>query len=289
MAGTRSASSDQPHFWLVNFCQVRTKGVTVFDLFTKGWRRNRLIQKPAPGTWTEILSEYFWYWHVLTEPQRKRLLNLIKIFVNEKEIVVPKETQNPEAVRVVVAAAACLMLLGFTNLYCFDRIETIVVTTKPFRQKMAPSFVGGVFHEVVASGVYSKNAPVAVSWRDIRRQCGSPDSGTNVVIHEFAHHVDDLDGTLAGDPPFEKKEHVREWTELVQREMEALENQVRLGIDTVIDPYGLSNPTEFFAVCCEAYFCAPIEFESGHPELFRLLNVLFQVDPRPWFQGRMDA
>lgn len=257
---------------------------TVFDLWFKGWRRRRIVKRPLPTRWSLILEERFWYWHVLTESQRTRLLQLCAIFLYEKEIVVPASVADAEAARVTVAAAACLILLGFQDLYCFDRIRTVVLTEGSFRQRVQVGEVDGLLGEVWASGSYAYGAPVAVSWSDVRRECYDQDSHRNVVIHEFAHHIDDLDGTLAGDPPFPTRQLVERWQVVSEREFERLEELADQGRYTVIDPYGLTDAVEFFAVSCEAYFCNPLELAAAHPELFELLLILFQIDPRPWFQ-----
>lgn len=256
----------------------------MFQLWLKDWRRRRLIRRPAPEHWPRILAERLWYWPYLSAAQQRRLLQLSAIFLKEKEVVVPREVVDPEAARVTVAGAACLMLLGFDDTYCFDRIQTIILTLRPFRQQVQVSAVDGLFGDMLASGAYSRNAPVALSWRDVQRECASPEYGANVVIHEFAHHIDDLDGALAGDPPFPSKRLVERWKEVSRNEFERLEQLQATGVETVIDPYGLGDPVEFFAVCCEAFFCNPLGMEAEHPELFELLQVLFRLDPRPWFE-----
>jgi hypothetical protein len=256
----------------------------MFQLWLKDWRRRRLIRRPAPVHWPGILQQRLWYWNYLSAAQRQRLLQLIAIFLREKEVVVPRELADPEAARVTVAGAACLMLLGFEDTYCFDRIQTIILTLRPFRQQVQVSAVDGLFGDMLASGAYSRNAPVALSWRDVQRECASPEQAANVVIHEFAHHIDDLDGAMAGDPPFPSQQLVSRWKEVSRREFERLEELQAAGVETVIDPYGLEDEVEFFAVCCEAFFCNPLGLEEEHPELFELLQFLFRLDPRPWFQ-----
>lgn len=206
------------------------------------------------------------------------------IFLKEKEVVVPSNVAEPEAARLTVAAAACLMLLGFDDTYCFDRIQTIILTLRPFRQQVQVSAVDGLFGEMLASGAYSRNAPVALSWRDVERECATSELGANVVIHEFAHHIDDLDGAMAGDPPFPSQGLVARWKEVSRREFDRLRKLQATGVETVIDPYGLEDPVEFFAVCCEAFFCNPLGLEDEHPDLFEMLQVLFRLDTRPWFE-----
>ncbi|MFO0912570.1 MAG: M90 family metallopeptidase [Pirellulales bacterium] len=255
----------------------------MFDLWPKSVRRQKLFAQPRPEEWARTLNQQLWLWSALTAEQQHRLLGLVAIFLHEKEVVVPAEIHQADAARLTVAAAACQMLLGFDDLYCFDRVQTVILTLRPFRQQIHHGDGIGLVGELTASGVYTKGAPIALSWRDVQLECADPAFGHNVVVHEFAHHVDDLDGALDGAPPFASRQLAHRWREVADRESRRLEQQTAAGQPTVLDPYGLSNPAEFFAVSCEAYFSQPHALAVSHPELFQLLRELFRLDPRPWF------
>lgn len=257
---------------------------SVFDLWIKDWRRRRIVRRSPPDTWQVTLEQSFWYWSELDATQRHRLLGMIAIFLHEKEIVVPASLGDAEAVRVTVAAAACLMLLGFDDLYCFDQVRTVILTLEPFRQTIQHGSLHGLATEVYASGVYSKGAPIVLSWPDVSRDCAFSHSRRNVVIHEFAHHIDDLDGTMAGDPPFTSAGLNQRWQRVARQSMQQLARELHSGLTPVLDPYGLTNPVEFFAVACEAYFCRPTQLSVEYVELFELLRTLFRIDSRSWFR-----
>jgi Mlc titration factor MtfA (ptsG expression regulator) len=254
----------------------------MFDLWTKNRRRKKIVNEPVPLAWPKILATNLWYWRALSESQRQRLLALIAIFIREKQIVVHGPASLHETVRLVVAGAACVMLLGFNDWYCFDRVSSVVVFPRPktFQVSGSPSDV--IFGEQEVAGLYSRGSPIVLSWNEVLRDCRHAASDNNVVIHEFAHHVDDLDGALAGDPPFPTSGLRRQWTEVVGLEFERLNEQVARDEPTVIDPYGMDDKVEFFAVACEAFFCDPWSVSEFHPELFRLLEILFRLDPRQW-------
>lgn len=258
----------------------------MLHLWLKDWRRKRLIGQSPPPKWSLLLRDRFWYWERLSSQQRQRLLQLVTIFLHEKEVVTPLGLDDPEAARLTVAAAACLMLLGFDDTYCFDRIQTVILTERPFWQPVQLPQVDGLVGDLLATGSYSRNAPVALSWRDVQRECADRWSVRNVVIHEFAHHIDDLDGAMAGDPPFPSQQLVSRWKEVSRREFERLAELQAAGVETVIDPYGLEDEVEFFAVCCEAFFCNPLGLEKEHAELFELIRLVFQIDPRAWLYPR---
>jgi Mlc titration factor MtfA (ptsG expression regulator) len=257
----------------------------LFELWTKNWRRRRIVKRQIPFEWPNHLTGGLWHWQVLNPEQRIRLLKLIAIFLHEKEFVVPAQIHEVESVRVVVAGAACLMLLGFDDWYCFDRVETVVLSLDPIVERMQISGSTGVVGDVVATGIYSKGSPIRLVWPEVQRQCRQARSLENVLIHEFAHHIDDLDGTLAGDPPFQSRRLELRWEQVAKQEIKRLEADVANGQETILDPYGLENSVEFFAVACEAFFCQPVELRRFHRELFELLSTLFRLDPRPWFRA----
>lgn len=256
----------------------------MFELWIKNWRRRRIVKRQIPEHWPQLLAGGLWYWQVLSHEQRLRLLKLIAIFLHEKEIVVPAQVKDVERVQVVVAGAACLMLLGFDDWYCFDRVQTVVLSNEQIVERMQVSGSPNIFGDVVALGVYAKGSPIRLVWPEVQRQCRQSRWADSVVIHEFAHHVDDLDGALAGDPPFQTRGLEVRWQEVASQETMRLKAEVAQGVDTILDPYGLESPAEFFAVACEAFFCQPVELHQFHRDLFGLLSTLFRLDPRPWFQ-----
>jgi Mlc titration factor MtfA (ptsG expression regulator) len=51
----------------------------------------------------------------------------------------------------------------------------------------------------------------------------------------------------------------------------------------VLDPYGATNPAEFFAVATESFFEQPYELAARHPQLYAEFQAYYRVDPRDWF------
>jgi Mlc titration factor MtfA (ptsG expression regulator) len=55
---------------------------------------------------------------------------------------------------------------------------------------------------------------------------------------------------------------------------------LQAGIDRPpIDPYGATNPAEFFAVATEAFFDVPAELEQLEPNLYEALRNFYRQDP----------
>ena len=109
--------------------------------------------------------------------------------------------------------------------------------------------------------------------------------GRNVVIHEFAHQLDQENGAANGAPIL-APHHAKRWARVMneayarlQAETQADENPDR---PTLINGYGATDPVEFFAVVSET-FCEQAQRLSGeHPDLYAEMGAFYCVDPLSW-------
>jgi Mlc titration factor MtfA (ptsG expression regulator) len=106
--------------------------------------------------------------------------------------------------------------------------------------------------------------------------------GQDVVIHEFAHQLDSEDGSTNGAPVLPSTVAYRQWSKVMEREFLRLQSAIDQQEESVIDPYGASNPAEFFAVTTEAFFKKSAALATEHAELFEVLQAYYCVDPREW-------
>jgi MtfA peptidase len=56
------------------------------------------------------------------------------------------------------------------------------------------------------------------------------------------------------------------------------------GKRTLIDPYGATNPAEFFAVATETFFEKPKQLKRKRPELYAELGRFYGLDPAEWMR-----
>lgn len=252
-----------------------------------GWlknrRRKRLLKTPLPTQWNVWIASNLWHWHVLSDEYKDRLAGLVQIFVSEKIFEGCDGLKVTDEIRVTIAAAACLLLLGFDDAYCFDRARTILVYPVPTVQRNMRRADGSVDDFRWLSGMVQQGGPVVLSWRDVLRDCRNDQKTSNVAIHEFAHFVDGLDGAMEGEPPLPTSELQQRWRQVANREMQLLKYRAENGLPTVLDPYGMENPAEFFAVATEAFYCDGRQLSDEHSELYELLSILYQIDTKAWF------
>lgn len=248
-------------------------------------RRTQLLGMSLSPRWQQWVAANVWHWHVLDPTQRQRLSGLIHLFVNEKNFEGCDGMKVTPQVKVTIAAAACLLLLGFDDSYCFDQVRTILVYPRPTVQRNLRRSDGVVDESKWLSGMAQQGGPIVLSWRDVLMDSRDDQRTSHVVLHEFAHLIDGLDGAMEGVPPLPTERQKERWKEVARHELDDLRRCVRTGDSTCLDPYGAESPAEFFAVATEAFYCNGRLLSIEHPELYELLAELYKVHTAPWFES----
>lgn len=140
-----------------------------------------------------------------------------------------------------------------------------------------------------ASGQAHYRGPVILSWDSVLREGQDPSTGHNLVIHEFAHQLDFLDGLANGTPALEGSEQLNRWGDVMTQEFDHLRRQLRRGRRTFLGSYAATNPAEFFAVTTERFFTVPAQLHHFHAEVFHTLVEYFAVDPLRWYPSLNPA
>lgn len=248
-----------------------------------GWlkrrRRKKILEQPWPEAWSLHLNRNVRLSWGLESQETAKLQNLIKVFVAEKYWEGCDGLELNEEIQVTIACQACLMLMGVEGYY-FDNVRTILVYPSIFQRKTSDGTSEN--QQQHRSGEAWQGGPIVLSWRDSLSGGRNEDDGKNVVIHEFAHALDGLDGEMGGNVIFDDRETAQEWTRVMEREFEELTHAKQTGRRTLLDHYGATNKAEFFAVASETFFEQPREMSRQHMELFRLLKKYYRVSPANW-------
>jgi Mlc titration factor MtfA (ptsG expression regulator) len=104
-----------------------------------------------------------------------------------------------------------------------------------------------------------------------------------VVIHEFAHQLDFLDGSVNGTPELLNSKDAERWHDVMTTEFNRLRYEVDTGHDTFLGDYAATNETEFFSVASERFFTVPQHMVRLHPHLYEVLADFYGVTPVVWF------
>ena len=116
--------------------------------------------------------------------------------------------------------------------------------------------------------------PVVLSW-----DAAANDPQINVVIHEFAHKLDMLNGEPNGVPPLHPGMDRRAWAAAFDEALRGFCDALERGRDTWLDPYAAEHPSEFFAVISEAFFEDPRETKRRYPDVYEQLQLFYRQDP----------
>ncbi|RIK79085.1 MAG: hypothetical protein DCC67_10960 [Planctomycetota bacterium] len=245
-------------------------------------RRRRLLAEPFPREWEELLKRRVRHYGCLPAEQRRRVEQMTQVLVGEKEWAGVGRFEVTEDMRVTIAGQAAVMASGFAEPYFFDRLHTLVIHpgTVEFSSEQAsrnPNLPAGLF-----DGIAWHYGPVVLSWRRVRRELTGRAPGRNVVLHEFAHHLDGLCGQMDGAPPLGDRQRERRWYAVTEAEFLRLAGSARRGEATLLDHYGARSRAEFFAVATECFFELPHDLSERHSELYAALADFYRQDPRAW-------
>jgi Mlc titration factor MtfA (ptsG expression regulator) len=249
--------------------------------WTKGSRRRRLIEQPVTNQDRLNLSRSLWQTALLAPEDQDSLAKWIRVFVSEKNWEGCEGLVVGDAMKHAIAAAAGLMVLRHAGWY-YDHTTTILIYPRPYVATVDPKFqnarLGGEF---ARAGETIYRGPVVVNWEDIRRSAKHANQGHHLVIHEFAHQLDMINGPNAdGLPPLPSSIDEQAWRTAMHDEYVAARRMVEQGYHILMDDYGLTEESEFFAVASELYFQVPNELSEFHPNVFQLLKQFYEIDLR---------
>ena len=192
-----------------------------------------------------------------------------------------------EEMRVTVAAQAALLLLGDDRGY-FKRVREIVVFPTSFRTPVAEDdWEDDLLSETDLAGQAVDRGPVLLAWDQVLPEGRHPEAGHNVVVHEFAHQLDFVDGAACGVPPLGDRELEARWRYVMQVAFEDHRRAIReKERELFFTRFAAESEAELFAEASEAFYCRPIDLKELNPEVYRLFVAYYRVDPAAWFRDR---
>lgn len=231
--------------------------------------RQRLRRGPFPREWETILERDVAFYRALEPAERERFRRELQIFLAEKRIT-GVGTSIDDETRVLAAASAVIPIFGFPD-WEWEQIREILIYPTRFDEHYDFAPAPGA-HTLGQVGSGAMKGMMILSKPDLIRGFRDTASERNVGIHEFAHLLDKSDGAIDGLPEVGlDRRTIGPWIDLVRREMARIR-----GGRSDIDPYGLTNEAEFFAVATEYFFKQPQAMREKHPELFAMLSRFFR-------------
>jgi Mlc titration factor MtfA (ptsG expression regulator) len=244
------------------------------------WRRRRILAK-APidrDLWHAVIGQYV-FLRRLNDDDRERLKELATLFLHDKVLTGAGGQPVTQRMRVDIAAQACMLILNLDLRY-YRGFREIIVYPGQFVPQVEYLDEAGVVHvrREIRAGESWQRGPLVLSWEDVETG-GQSGSGYNVVLHEFAHKIDMLNGTADGFPPLHADMERARWARVLTVAFDDFRHRVDSGEDTAIDPYAAESPAEFFAVLTEVFFELPDVVRNAYPDVYQQLARFYRQDP----------
>jgi MtfA peptidase len=243
------------------------------------WRRRRILAKcRIPDQSWKAVSAHLPLLQRLSAQDHARLRELAVLFMHDKTFEGAGGLTITDSMRSSIALQACLPILNL-GLKWYRGWISIIVYPGGFVPTHTYTDEAGIVHtiEEPLSGESWLSGPVVLSWPDIKT---AGQDGYNLVIHEFAHKLDMLNGVANGMPPLHRDMDAKAWARDFSQAFEDLRDKLARNETAIpIDPYAAETPAEFFAVLSELFFEAPEVITEQYPAVYRQLCDFYRQDP----------
>lgn len=254
-------------------------------------RRQRIRRQPFPPAWRDILRRRMPAFAQLPADVQLQLKKLAQVLIAEKPFIGCAGLVVTDEMRVLVLVQAALLLLRRGAGY-FPQLRQVLIYPGAFVVDRSNAGAAGLVHEErrTLAGESWQQGQVLLSWQDVLAGAADAHDGHNVVIHEFAHQLDQDSGAANGAPWLPEPARRARWAQVLGREFQALQDRLAKrdsmsGSESepgLIEPYAATNAAEFFAVVSELFFEKPAELALAHRALFAEFCGYYGVNPLHW-------
>ena len=245
----------------------------------KKWRLKQIDSMPFPKEAQKILNKIPYYQN-LNQEEKEKIKKSILLFINQKEFI-GKGIDITLEIKIVIAFYACLLLLKIDTHNCYDNLSTIIVYPHTIILENIKNSSGIYSKENILIDGQAANDTLVVVWDSAKKEAFSL-SKDNVLIHEFAHEVDFLDGKIDGIPPLSKTKY-KNWAKILYDDFNKLKNKTIINRYwrkyKLLGQYAATNEAEFFAVATERFFTKPHSLKKHFPKLYAILKDFYKIDP----------
>ena len=238
-------------------------------------QRRHVLARPFPGEWAEIVEKNLPPYLKLSAEMQRQIQQYTKEFLYDKSFEGCGGLVLDDEIRVTIASQASLLLLN-RKVRCYPKLCSVLVYPSAYVVKKEND------EKSVRLGESWKSGAVVLAWDSVKHGAANFADGHNLVIHEFAHQLDQEDGSGDGAPILAGPTRYAPWARVLSKEYARHCKRVGSGKKSVMDAYGAVNPAEFFAVASETFFEKPRQLKMKQAELYDELKQFYQVDPLEW-------
>ncbi|MEM7053853.1 MAG: M90 family metallopeptidase [Pseudomonadota bacterium] len=248
-----------------------------------GFIRRRRLQKrmkelaPSDAEFQHVVNTFACL-RVLSKDEVKRLRKRSVEILARMEFLGAKDYEPDYRACLTVSALSALPLLN-RKLHWLRDFHTIILYEETYSAEFTKVDENGIVHRGVhkRAGEAWHRGPMVLAMSDVMRS--GQGQGFNVVVHELVHHIDYLNRDPDGFPPLPHGMSSSAWAKHFSAGYTLLQHQLEHQQKPWLDPYGATNPAEFFAVCCEFFFDVPIYLRQQQPKIYQLLSEFFDQHP----------
>ncbi len=236
-------------------------------------------RKQLPDDWKQIVRRRVAYWSILDPPEQERLTELATFLVASTRWEAANGFALTDEMVVTISMQASVLILGLDIDY-FGKVTSIIVHPTTFSiPGPRPTVIRGMVDEgarPLLGEAHHDRGPILLAWDQVRSGARHRGRGYNVVLHEFAHKMDMLDGVVDGTPIMQDQVALDRWIAVCEAELKLM----RRGEGSpLIDDYAATDPGEFFAVATEVFFGRPVDLREAKPDLYEVLITFYRQDP----------
>ena len=246
--------------------------------FIRNWLDSRIIQRSTITSteWDQAFA-MLPLLHGLTADKKRALRELAILFLHDKSFQGAHDLVITRQMGLIIALQACLPLLNL-GIKRYKGWYSVIVYQSGFAPERVIRDEYGVEHHVQSnlSGEAWLHGPVILSWDDTEH-AGIID-GENLVIHEFAHKLDMLNGQADGFPPLHRDMSSAAWAQAFSAGFNDFKHKCHRGKNIGINCYGASSPAEYFAVLSEVFFERPDVLQQHYAAVYDQLRMYYRQD-----------
>lgn len=242
--------------------------VLIFVLYRLWFKQKwKTPSKPFPKAWQKILlREVGFYGGLSTEGKRHFEFKIQEFLLNIRITGIDTAVDIDD--ELLIAASAVIPIFEFPE-WKYTNLFEVLLYSSSFNERFETKGAERNILGMVGTGYM--NGKMILSKQALHHGFQNETDKKNTAIHEFVHLIDKSDGVIDGIPEnLLNKQYVIPWIDLMNQEMNAIYDK-----SSDINPYGGTNKSEFFAVVSEYFFERPKLMAQKHPELYRVLEGMF--------------
>lgn len=259
----------------MSFSALFTASLLILAIVAALWRLLSKKSKPQPAVfpaaWRHILTEKVAFYNQLPPAEKKRFEESVLQLLGAIRIT-GVGTEVDDTDRLLVAASGVIPLFGFPG-WRYRKLNEVILYEGAFNRDFKTREVEerNILGMVGGSGM---TGTMILSKPALHEAFEPGNSSNHVGIHEFVHLIDRADGATDGIPEaLLQQPFTIPWVQLMHREIRAIQEG-----ESTINPYGSTNEAEFFSVVSEFFFQNPQALKKQYPELYAMLERIFQQD-----------